>query len=205
MHLLADTPFVFCCKDVTRCLQSLGNASDWFWSHCRDLCDEGYHLTALNAIFYTEKGGKINEVWGTWLSLVTQIRIAEAEVSIKTLLVLIYNVIGRTRLYLQPRVVFTTFFCLLCSLRGSGYPHFMHFWNAITIVASSLQNSFSFLRSRSDKALQNTHLVWLSWPEMDLIGWVAAFLLPLLYNLWNSLVWSFKFCNTLTARLSKMK
>lgn len=80
------------------------------------------------------------------MSLLTQMRIAEAEVSVKTLLVMIYNVIGRTRLYLLLGVVFTTFSCFLCSLRVFGYPHFMHFWNAITIVASSLQNSFSFLR-----------------------------------------------------------
>lgn len=78
------------------------------------------------------------------MSFLTQIRIAEAEVSTKTLLGLIYNVIGRTPLYLQPRVVFTTFVRLLCSLRGSGYPHFMHFWNAITIVAI-ISSEFVFL------------------------------------------------------------
>lgn len=44
------------------------------------------------------------------MPFLTQIRAAKAEVGIKTSLVLIYNVVGRTRLYLQPRAVFTTFF-----------------------------------------------------------------------------------------------
>lgn len=139
--------FVFCHEDVTSCLQSLGNQET-----DSEVTAESYMIRAIIwqvlMLYFMHKRKEINEVWGTWMSLLTQLRIAEAEVSIKTLLGLIYNVIGRTRLYLQPKVVFTTFFCLLCSLRGSGYPHFMHFWNAITIVASSLQNSFSFLRSR---------------------------------------------------------
>lgn len=44
------------------------------------------------------------------MPFLTQIRAVEAEVGIKASLVLIYNVVGRTRLYLQPRAVFTTFF-----------------------------------------------------------------------------------------------
>lgn len=47
------------------------------------------------------------------MSLLTQVRIAEAEVSGKTVLILIYNVIGKTRLYLQPGVIFATFLLLL--------------------------------------------------------------------------------------------
>lgn len=58
------------------------------------------------------------------MSLLTQMRTDEAEVGIKTLLVMIYNVIGRTRLYLQPRVVFTTFFLLSLFLKSLWLPTF---------------------------------------------------------------------------------
>lgn len=58
------------------------------------------------------------------MPFLTQIRAAEAEVGIKTSLVLIYNVVGRTRLYLQPRAVFTTFFLLALFLKRLWLPTF---------------------------------------------------------------------------------
>lgn len=39
---------------------------------------------AFNAIFYTWKGIKISQVGEIWMSLLIEVRIAEAEVSIKT-------------------------------------------------------------------------------------------------------------------------
>lgn len=133
----------------------------------------------LLMLYFIHKRKGWRKVWGTWIPFLTQIRAAEAEVGIKTSPLLIYNVIGRTRLYLQPRAVFTTFFfffflCLLCSLRGSGYPHFMHCWNAITIVASSLQNSFSFLRSGRRWGLARP-----SWGSASdgFLGWIHSLLL----------------------------
>jgi len=50
--------------------------------------------------------------------------IAKAEVSVKTLLVLIYNVIGRTRLHLQPRVAFYNLFLLALFLKRLWLPTF---------------------------------------------------------------------------------
>lgn len=58
------------------------------------------------------------------MDVLTKMRIAEAEVSIKTLLVMIYNVIGRTRLCLLPGVVFTTFFLHSLFLKSLWLPTF---------------------------------------------------------------------------------
>lgn len=159
----------------------------------------------LLMLYFIHKGKGRRKVWGTWIPFLTQIRAAEAEVGIKTSPLLIYNVIGRTRLYLQPRAVFTTFFfffpLLALFLKRLWLPTFyalLECNNNCGIISSE----FVFLPEirpalRPRQALAGFCLRWVSW--------VNSFSPSLLSDLWNSSLWSLEFCNSLSTALWKMQ